>query len=58
MPSLIENWSSGSGEENIKFVNVSSLFRNYKHLENGMDLYLNNLESSLPKDALCQIWLK
>ena len=39
------------------FVNVFSLFRNYFPLEKGGVLHLNNLESPLPKDALCQVWL-
>ena len=42
----------------LKFINVFSLFRYYLPLENGGALYLNKLESSLPKDALCQVWLK
>ena len=31
---------------------------NYLPLENGGELHLNKLESSLPNDALCQVWLK
>jgi hypothetical protein len=27
-------------------------------LEKGYPLYLNKLESPLPKDGLCQVWLK
>ena len=27
-------------------------------LEKGVALHLNKLESTLPKDALCQVWLK
>ena len=27
-------------------------------LENGMAIHLNKRESPLPKDALCQVWLK
>ena len=54
-----KNWPSGSGEEYFyKLVNVISLFRNYLLLEKGMALHLNKLESSSPKDALCQVWLK
>ena len=52
------NWLSGSGEEEFNFVNVFSLFRNYLPLENGGALYLDNLISPSPKDALCQVWLK
>ena len=39
-------------------VNVFSLFQNYLHLEKGRAFHLNKLESSSPKDALCQVWLK
>ena len=42
----------------VNFVNVFSLFRNYLPFERGVTLHLNELESSLPKDALCQVWLK
>ena len=42
----------------FNFVNVFSLFRNYLPLEKGGALYLNKLESSPPKNALCQVWLK
>ena len=42
----------------LKFVNVFSLFRYYPPLEKGGALHLNKLESPLPKDALCQVWLK
>ena len=42
----------------LNFVNVFSLFRNYLPLEKGGALHLNKLESPLPNDALCQVWLK
>ena len=42
----------------LNFVNAFSLFRNYLHLEKGGALHLNKLVSPLPKDALCQVWLK
>ena len=42
----------------ITFINVFSLFRNYLGLEKSVALYLNKLESPLPKDALCQVWMK
>ena len=42
----------------LNFINVFWLFRNYLHLEKGGALHLNKLESPLPKDALCQVWLK
>ena len=35
-----------------------SLFRNYLPLEKGMALNLKKLESTLPKNALCQVWWK
>ena len=42
----------------LNFVNLFSLFPNYLLLEKGGALHLNKLESPLPKDALCQVWLK
>ena len=42
----------------FNFVNVFLLFHNYLPLEKGKVLHLNKLESPLPKDALCQVWLK
>ena len=42
----------------LNFVNVFSLFRNYLPLEKGGAFHLNKLESSSPKDALCQVQLK
>ena len=42
----------------LNFINVFSLFRNYLTLEKSGALHLNKLESPLPKDALCQVWLK
>ena len=35
-----------------------SLFPYYLPLEKGVALHLKKLESSSPKDALCQVWLK
>ena len=53
------NWLSGSGEEDFfNFVNVFSLFRNNLPSEKDVALHLNKLESTLPKDDLCQDWLK
>ena len=45
-------------EEILNFVNAFSLFRNYLIFEKGVDLHLEIFESPLPKDALCQVWLK
>ena len=42
----------------LNFVNVFSLFLNYLPLEKGGTLHLKKLKSPLPKDALCQVWLK
>ena len=42
----------------FNIINVFSLFRNYFPLEKGKALHLNKLEFPLPKDALCQVWLK
>ena len=53
-------WPSGSGEEDINFVNlkVFLLFRYYLPSEKGMAFHFNKLEFPLPKDALWQVWLK
>ena len=40
------------------FVNVFLQFRNNLPLEKGGALHLNQFESALSKDALCQVWLK
>ena len=37
---------------------VFSLFPHYRPLEKSMALHLNKLESPLPQDAWCQVWLK
>ena len=34
------------------------IFRNNLPLEKSVALHLDKLESPLPKDALCQVWLK
>ena len=53
------NWPSGSGQEDfLNFLNAFSLFLNYLPLEKIGALHLNKIESPLPKDALCQVWLK
>ena len=53
------NWLSGSWEEDFLILSpYFLLFRNYLSLEKGRVLHLNKLESSSPKDALCQVWLK
>ena len=40
------------------FVNVFSLFCYHLPLDEGSVHYLNKFESPLPKDAMCQVWLK
>ena len=40
------------------FVNVFLRFHYNLPLEKRVALHLNNLESSSPKDALSQVWLK
>ena len=41
----------------FNFVNVILLFGSHLPLAKGMVLYLNKLESPLPIDDLCQVWL-
>ena len=45
-------------EKFLNFVNVFSPFCNYLSLEKDMTLYLCKLESTSPKDAFCQVWMK
>jgi hypothetical protein len=42
----------------LKIFSAFLLFRYYLPLEKGYPLHLNKLESPLPKDDLCQVWLK
>ena len=52
-------WPAGSGEEDfLKKISVFLLFRYYLPLERGYPLLLNKFKFPLPKDALCQVWLK
>ena len=38
--------------------NVFTLFPTYLPLVKGVTLHFNKFESSLPKEALCKVWLK
>ena len=60
VPSLVQlSHCRGPGEDYFFiFVNLLTLFRYYLPLEKERNLHLNKLESPLPKDALCQVWLK
>jgi hypothetical protein len=49
------NSPSGSGEE---VENIFLLFCYYLPLEKGYPLHLNKIESPLPKDDFCQVWLR
>jgi hypothetical protein len=42
----------------LKFFSAFLLFCYYLPLEKGDPLHLNKLETPLPKDDLCQVWLK
>jgi hypothetical protein len=42
----------------LKYFSKFLLFRYYLPLGKGVVLHLYNSESSLPKDDLCQLWLK
>ena len=42
----------------LNIFNRNLLFRYYLPLKKGMALHLNKLETPLPKDALCEDWLK
>ena len=58
MQSLVENGPALQEKILKNFVNVFSLFHDYLPLEMGEALNLNKLESSLPNNALSQVWLK
>ena len=45
-------------EKIFNFVNIFSLFCFYLPLEKVVVLHLKKIESSSPKDGLCQVWLK
>ena len=48
-----------AGEEVFfHFLNVFSIFCNYLLMEKDRTLHWNKHQSPLPKDALCQVWLK
>ena len=51
------NWSNGSGEDFLNFVNVFALFRNYLPLETGVAPHMKNLNSRHPR-MLCANFLK
>ena len=42
----------------LNVVNVFSLLPYHLPLKKGGDIHLNKLESSSPKNVLCQVWLK
>ena len=58
MPSLVEKAQLFLRRRFLKFVNVFSLFPHYPPLEKGVAFHLNKIEFPLPKDDLCQVWLK
>jgi hypothetical protein len=50
---------SGCGEEDfLKNLMVFFFFRYYLPLEKADPLHLYKLDTPLPKDDLCQVWLK
>ena len=52
------NKAVDSGEFFLNSFNIFTHFRTYLPLEKGVTLYFNKFESPLPKEALCQVWLK
>ena len=52
------NWNWPSGSRFFNFVDVFLLFCNYLPLQKGVVLNLYKFEFPLPKDELCQVWLK
>ena len=57
VPSLVGISSVFLEKKIFKFVNVFSLFHYILPWKKGLALHLNKLESSSPKDALCQVLL-
>jgi hypothetical protein len=51
-------WPPGFRQDFKIIFSVFSLFRYYLSLEKGYSLHLNKLESPLPMNDLCQVWLK
>ena len=58
MPILVQIGPVVLEKKIFNFVNVLSQFRYYLYLEKGESLHFNKLESLIPKNALCQVWLK
>ena len=58
MPSLIEICLLVLKKILKKNFSVFLLFCDYLPLEKSNPINFNNLESPLPKDDLCQVWLK
>ena len=58
----LKNLSSGVANKNKHLyphtTNLSLLFPNYLPFGKCVALHLNKLESPLPRDTLCQFWLK
>ena len=52
------NWNWPCGSRFSYFVDVFLLFRNYLPLQKGVVLNLYKFKFPLPKDELCQVWLK
>ena len=52
------NCTCGSGEEDFSFSSIIFAISLLFPLGKGQTLYFIKIESSSPKDALCQVWLK
>ena len=65
-PSFEQTWITSmlcakfgwNGTVALNVVNAFLLFCYYLPIVNGVALHLQQIESPLPKDALCQVWLK
>ena len=57
-PNLVEIGPVVREKKIFNFIYVFLQFGNYLPLEKGGALHLNKFESPVPKDALCQVWLK
>ena len=58
MPSLVEIGPVGLVKKIFKVVNLFLLIPNHLPFGKDVALHLNKLESTSPRDTLCQFWLK
>ena len=58
---FVPNWLKSAQQfwrRFLNFIKVFWLFHNFLPLKKGRALHLHKIESSSPKEVLCQVWLK